>query len=72
MCEDSPGGKTATRLCLVRRKSWLYGRFQRKLINEALDTFLSLQKAAAGSSGPGASFEEDFRPLLIKKSKEYR
>ncbi|XP_071540417.1 nuclear pore complex protein Nup85 isoform X2 [Panulirus ornatus] len=46
--------------------SWLWSRQARKLINESMGTFLSLQ-AAVKEAGPN-----NCKPLLVKKCREYR
>ncbi|KAK4307301.1 hypothetical protein Pmani_020927 [Petrolisthes manimaculis] len=55
------------RLYQVESFSWLWGRQARKLINESVGTFLSLQKIM--QEGGGA---EERKPTLVKKCREYR
>ncbi|KAL7635882.1 UNVERIFIED_CONTAM: hypothetical protein RMT77_013699 [Armadillidium vulgare] len=63
--ERSQSTRDSIKMCIVRKNSWLYGRFQRKLINESLDTFLSLQRAANNQ-------DKYLKSIIAKKSKEYR
>lgn len=50
----------------VESFSWLWSRQARKLINESMGTFLSLQTSVK-DAGP-----DNCKPLLVKKCREYR
>lgn len=54
------------KLYQIEPHSWLWGRHTRKLVNEALGTFISLQNAMEEVE------LDNCKPILVKKSREYR
>ncbi|KAG0720279.1 Nuclear pore complex protein Nup85 [Chionoecetes opilio] len=63
---ESAAQMTTVKLHQLETSSWLWGRQARKLINESVGTFLSLQTAVAEA-------EPDRRnAVLVKKCREYR
>ncbi|KAK7073302.1 Nucleoporin nup85 [Halocaridina rubra] len=57
---------TTAKLYQIESFSWLWGRHMRKLVNEAVGTFIGLQKAVVDVE------TDNCKLILVKKSREYR